>query len=148
MGDPTVPSATEKERDVELLVGRAELQEELERLFDDLRDSSVGPIDLVHDHDDRQARRESLAEHEPRLGPWAFRRIDEQHRPVDHRERPLHLTAEVGMTGCVDDVQSPLAEFERRLLGENRDALFSLEVHRVEDPVDRLLAIRQRPGSA
>ena len=135
-GEPAVAGAAEQERDVVLLIGRFEFQEQFDRLVDDLGDPGVGAVDLVHDRDDRQPGLEGLAQHESRLGPGTVRRVDEQHRAVDHREGPLDLAAEVGVAGGVDDVQPPSPEPEGGLLGEDRDALLALEVEGVEDPVD------------
>jgi epoxyqueuosine reductase QueG len=57
------------------------------------------PIDLVDDHNLRQARAQSLAEHEARLRQRAFGRVDQQHDAVDHRQRALDLAAEIGVPG-------------------------------------------------
>ena len=70
----------------------------------DLVDAGVGPVDLVDDHDHGQVGLERLAQHEAGLGQRALGRVDEQQHAVDHRERPLDLTAEVRVAGRVDDV--------------------------------------------
>ena len=106
---------------------------ELVGLVDDLADAGVGTVDLVDDQHDRQLRLERLAQHESGLGQRALAGIDEQQHAVDHGQRPLDLTAEVGVAGGVDDVDLDLAVVDRRVLGEDRDALFTLEVGRVHD---------------
>jgi hypothetical protein len=78
---------------------------------------------------------EGLAQHEPGLGQRALGGVDQQHDAVDHGERPLDLAAEVGVTGGVDDVERDVAPHQRGVLGEDRDALLTLEVHRVHDPL-------------
>ena len=112
--------------ELDLLVGGVEVHEQLVDLVDDLGYAGVGPVDLVDDHDDRQAGLEGLAEHEAGLWPGSLRRVHEQHHAVDHVERPLDLTAEVGVPGRVDDVDLDVAPLDRRVLGEDCDALLAL----------------------
>jgi len=66
--------------------------------------AGAGLVDLVHDQDGSQAESQRLLGHEARLRHRAFLGIDEQHHAVDHRQRPFHLAAEVGVAGGVDDV--------------------------------------------
>ena len=67
-------------------------------------------------------------------GKGAFCGIDKQEDPVDHLQRALYLTAEVGVAGSVDDVDLDfrlriLRLVEHRcVLRENRDAAFLFEV--------------------
>ena len=87
----------------------------------------VRPIDLV-DHDDRgQPALERLAEHEPRLRQRSFRRVDQEHDPVHHRERPLDLAAEIGVARRIADVDQQVLVMDGRVLRENRDAALALE---------------------
>ena len=65
--------------------------------------------------------------------------VDEQQHAVDHRQAPLDLAAEVGVAGRVDDVDRHPVEDDRRVLGEDGDALLALEVGRVHDPIGDLL---------
>ena len=89
---------------------------------------------------------ERLAEHEARLRERSFAGVDEQQHTVDHRERTLDLTAEVGVAGRVDDVEDHVAVANRRVLGEDRDALLALEVVRVHHPLGDVLVGAERPG--
>ena len=91
-------------------------------------------------------RLERLAQHEPRLRERALARVDEQQHTVDHRERALDLAAEVGVTGRVDDVEDHVAVANRRVLGEDRDALLALEVVRVHHPLVDVLVGAERAG--
>ncbi len=52
------------------------------------------------------------------------------------------------MPGRVDDVQADVAVVDRRLLGEDRDALLALQVARVHDPVDDGLVGAEGAGLA
>ena len=98
--------------------------------------------------DDRQAAGHRLLEDVAGLGQRALGRVDEEEDAVDHEERALDLAAEVGVAGGVDDVQADAVVVDGRLLGEDRDPLLALEVHRVHDPVDDGLVGPERAGLA
>ena len=111
------------------LVGQ--LEQELEALVDDLGAARVGAVGLVDHEDDGQARHEGLAQHEAGLRQRALARVDEQEHAVDHGQAALDLTAEIGVARRVDDVDGHAAPVDRRVLGEDRDALLALQVARV-----------------
>ena len=120
-----------------------EVQKEVLHLFDDFFDPCVGAINFVDDEHDRQALLEGLSQYEPRLGQRTLGGVDQQDDGVDHRQSSLDLAAKVGVTRCVDDVDSEVVPLDRRVLGENGDALFALEVAGVHDPVGQLLVGRK-----
>ena len=132
------------DRELDLVLVGAEIEEELVHLVDDLCDARIGAVDLVDDKDHRQSRFERLAQHEAGLRERTFARVDQEEHPVDHRERPLDLAAEIGVAGGVDDVERHVAVAHRRVLGEDRDALLALQVVRVHDPlVDVLIGAKR-----
>ncbi len=133
------PGVAVDDRELDLLLVGVEVQEELVDLVDDLFRTGVGPVDLVDDEHDRQAALECLAQHEASLRQRALARVDEEEDAVDHRERSLDLPAEVRVARRVDDVELHAPVADGGVLGEDRDALFSLEVHRVHDPLVDLL---------
>src|SRR5437763_301404 len=143
---PALTGVGVDDREVDLVVVGVEVQEQLVDLVDDGRHPGVGPVDLVDDQDHRQAGLERLAQHEAGLGLRALGRVDEEEHAVDHGQGPLHLTAEVGVAGGVDDVELHAAEADGRVLGQDRDALLPLEVHRVEDAVGDLLVLPEDAG--
>ena len=116
----------------ELLLGGIEIDEQVVDLVQHFLRPRIGPVDLV-DHDDwREPALERLPKHEPRLGERPLRRVDEQHHAVHHRQGALHLAAEVGVPGCVDNVDQEVFVMDRGVLGENRDAALALEIGVVE----------------
>ena len=141
-------------REVELLVVRVERHEQVEHLVQHLLDARVGAIDLVDDDDRLQAQRQRLAGHELRLRHRAFRRIDQQHDAVDHRQDALHLAAEVGVARRVDDVDAhSLAATRRRpvdrgRLGENGDPALLFEVVRIHRALFDTLVVAESAGLA
>jgi small GTP-binding protein len=72
--------------------------------------------------------------------------VHEQENSVDHRQPTLDLAAEVRVPGRVDDVQLPAADPDRRVLGQDRDPLLALEVHRVHHALGDLLVLAERAG--
>ncbi len=132
------------DREVDLRLVGVEVEEQLVHLVDHLRHARVGAVDLVDDEDHRQARLERLAQHEARLRQRPLGGVDQQQHPVDHRQAPLDLAAEVGVAGGVDDVELDPPVAQRGVLREDRDALLALEVHRVEHPLGDLLADAER----
>ena len=101
-------------REVELVHGGVEVEEQLLDVVDDLGDAGVWAVDLVDHEDHRQLRLERLAQHEAGLREWALAGVDEQEDAVDHRQRPLDLAAEVGVAGGVDDVDRDGSVTRRR----------------------------------
>ena len=116
---------------VELLVARAEPVEEIERLIEHPLRARAVAIDLVDDHERREAVLERLARDETSLRHRAVDCVDEQQHAVDHRQHALDLAAEVRVPRRVDDVDAPVVPADRGVLGENRDAALFLEVVRV-----------------
>ena len=134
------------DREVDLLLGGVEIEEEFVDLVNDVGDARIGAVDLVDDEDDRELAFERLAEHEAGLGERALGSVDEQERAIDHGEAAFDLATEVGVAGGVDDVHLDVADTDGRVFGEDGDALFALEVVRVHDPVDDLGARIELPG--
>ena len=97
-------------------------------------------------------RGQRLAQHEAGLRQRPLGRVDQQQHPVDHRQPALHLAAEVGVAGGVDDVDHGDAAVgvmpvHRGVLGQDRDAFFAFQVAGVHHPLDCVVAaLRQRAG--
>ena len=138
------------DREVDLLLGGVEVEEELIGLVDHLADARVRSIDLVDDEHDGKVLLQRLAQYEARLRERALGCVDEQDDTVDHLKPALDLAAEVSVTGGVDDVegQATLGSrsthvADRGVLREDRDALLTLEVHGVHDTVIDVLVLTE-----
>ena len=103
----------------------------------------MSAIDLVDHDDDPEPDLERLAQHEPGLRHRAFGRINQQQASIGHVEDTLDFPAEVRMPGGVDDVDGHVAVPDRRVLGQDRDALLTLEVVRVHDQRTDLLVLAE-----
>ena len=134
------------DRELDLRLVRVEVEEQLVHLVDDLLRARVVAVDLVHDEDDGQFRLQRLAQDEARLRQRALARVDEQQHAVDHRQPALDLAAEVGVARRVDDVELRVADPDGGVLGEDRDALLALEIHRVHDALVDVLILAKRAG--
>jgi hypothetical protein len=116
------------DREVELLVVGAEVDEQVEHLVDHRLGAVARAVDLVHDEQRAQAVRERLADHEARLRHHAVDRVDHEQHRVDHREHAFHFAAEVGVAGRVDEMDAHALELDARVLGVDRDPALALEV--------------------
>ena len=132
---PAGPRGAVDDRELDLLVGGVQVEEQRVGLVDDLVDPGVRAVGLVDHQHHRQLRLQRLAQHEPGLRQRALGGVDQQHDAVDHHQRPLHLAAEVGVPGGVDDVDHHVAAAHRGVLGQDGDALFPLQVVGVHHPV-------------
>ena len=132
--------------EVELFLARPQAIEEVEGLVHDPRRARAGPVDLVHDHDGLETAREGLLGHEARLWHGTVHGIDEQQHGIHHRQDPLHLAAEIGMSRGIDDIDPIVPPAERRILGEDGDPALALQLVRVHDALDASCALAERPG--
>ena len=123
------------DRELDLRLGRVEIDEQLVTGVDDLGDPGVGPVDLVDHQDDRELGLQRLAQHEPGLRQRALAGVHQQHDAVHHGQAALDLAAEVRVPGRVDDVDDEPVVMHRGVLGENRDALLPLQVAGVHHPL-------------
>ena len=136
------------DREVELLVGGAELVEQVEGLVDHPVRAGAGAVDLVDDDDGLEAERQRLARDEARLRHRALDGIDQQQHAVDHRQHALDLAAEVGVARRVDDVDVGAVVVDGAVLGEDGDAALALQVVRVHHALGHLLVRGEGAGLA
>ncbi len=81
-------------------------------------------------------------------GIGAFGGVDQQDHAVDHGEDPLHLGAEVGVAGGVDDVDVGAVPFDAGALREDGDPAFLLQVVRIHRPLFHALVVAEGAGLA
>ena len=125
--------------------------EEVEYLVMDVMGALVRLIDLVDHHDRPEAELQRLAEHEFGLRHRPFGGIDQDHDAVHHAEDPLHLAAEIGMAGRIDDVDPGIVPANRGAFREYRDTALALQIIGIEGALGHLLvgaegaALAQQP---
>ena len=84
-----------------------------------------------------------LGEHKTGLRHGTLCGIDEQDDAVHHGQHALHLAAEIGMSGGVDDVDLGILVHDSGVLGEDGDAALTLDVVRVHDTVGNCLILAE-----
>ena len=146
--DPAFEAGAVQHREIELLVVRAELDEEVEGLVECAGGVCVGPVGLVDDDDRPQPEPERSHEHVARLGHGALVGVDQQQHRVDHAEHTLHLAAEIGVARRVDDVDQVLLPLHRAVLGADGDAALALEVVAVHHTLVDVGALAEHVGGA
>ncbi len=130
-------------REIELIFGRVEIDEQIVDFVEHFLDARVGAVDLVDDDDRRQARFERLHQHVAGLRQRAFAGVDQQHDAVDDFERALDFAAEIAVAGRVDDVDLDVVITHAGGFGENGDAALALQVVRVHDAFGDLLVVSE-----
>ena len=126
-----VLGARVNDREIELLVVRFELDEEVEDHVEHFVRTRVFAVDLVDDDDRLGPVLERLAQDEPRLRLRAIVRIDDEQHAIDHLHDALDFAAEIGVAGRVDDVDVVAVPIKRGVLGADGDAFFAFEIHRI-----------------
>jgi len=132
-------------REVELLFARPEVVEEVEYCVDHSMGLRTIAVHLVDHEDGVQASRKGFLRHIPGLRHGPFNCVDEQQNRVDHRQNAFDLTAKIGVTRGIHDIDAIAAIFNRRVFGQYRDATLSFELIAVHDPID--FGIRQPKGA-
>ena len=115
--DPALQGRAVDHREVGLVVGGAQFEEEVEGLVEGAVRVGVGAVDLVDHHDGAQAQAQRPHEHVAGLRHGAFVGVHQQQHRVDHGEHALHLAGEVGVAGRVDDVDEVAVPLDRAVLG-------------------------------
>ena len=123
----------------ELLVGGAQVAHQVEHVVDGSLGTGAGTVDLVDDDHDGKAGRDSVGEHEARLGHGALESVNEQQGTVGHMHDALDLAAEVSVARGVDYVDLDALVLNGDVLGKDGDAALALLVVRVEDALLHLL---------
>ena len=129
---PTVLGGTIDRREIQLIVGGAEVEHQFEDGL--LREvgMAVGLIDFVDDHDGLQSQLDGLLRHEAGLRHGSLEGIHHEEHAVGHVEHTLHLAAEVAVAWSVDHIDFHPLVSDGNIFGQNGDATFALQVVVVE----------------
>jgi hypothetical protein len=79
-------------------------------------------------------RSPSSTQNEPGLGHGAVHGIYQEKDRVHYFQDPFHLSAEIGVAGCVYDIDLQAVVPDGQVLGEDRDPTLPLQVVGVHDP--------------
>src|SRR5205823_7014612 len=120
----TVLCAGINDWEIELLIGRFQLDKKIEDDVEDLVWTRIFSVDLVDDNNRLQFVFQRLAQNKTRLRLRPIMRIDNKQHAVHHFHDPLDFTAEIGMTRCIDDVDPVTVPLKSCVLRANRDSFF------------------------
>ena len=123
-----LPGVRVEHRKLQLVFGRIEIDEQVVDLVQHFLGARVRAIDLVDDDNGRQPPFQRLPQDEPGLRERAFRRVDQQHHAVDHRQRSFHLAAEIRVARRVDDVDEDVLVVNGGVLRHDGDPALALEI--------------------
>ena len=140
-GSGAVAARAVEHRRIQLLVGGVQVDEQLQDLVLHLTQAGVGLVDLVDADDDAVVEGQGLLKHEAGLGHGALGGVHQQDNAVDHLQHALHLTAEVGVAGGVDDVDLLVLVVDGGVLGQNGNAALLFQIPRVHDAGGGVLVV-------
>ena len=143
-----VTAAAEQHGAVQLLVGSAQVHQQVEDLVDDFLDAGVGTVDLVDGDHKAQILLQSLLQHETGLGHAALSSVHQQQNAVDHLQHALDLAAEVGVARGIDDIDLDALVAAGAVLGQNGDAALTLDVTAVHDTLSHSLIVAESAALA
>ena len=143
-----VTAAAEQHGAVQLLVGSAQVHQQVEDLVDDFLDAGVGTVDLVDGDHKAQILLQSLLQHETGLGHAALSSVHQQQNAVDHLQHALDLAAEVGVARGIDDIDLDALVGAGAVLGQNGDAALTLDVTAVHDTLCHSLIVAESAALA
>ena len=100
----TVAGGSKDERAVKLLVAGVQVHEQLQNLIHHLLRAGFRAVALVDAHDNRKAQVQGFLCNKLCLRHRAFESIDHQNDTVHHLQNTLYLTAEISMSGGVNNI--------------------------------------------
>ena len=100
----TVATGSEYNGEFNLIVIGAEFDKQIENLVNNLHGSCAGAVDFVDNNNGFFAESQRLFQNKTRLGHTAFKGVNKQKNAVNHHHNTLNLTAEVSVTGSVNNV--------------------------------------------
>ena len=135
----------------------SQTEQQIGGFSNDLFDTCVRTIGLVHAQDNRQLGFQSLAQHEAGLRQRAFGCVDEQHDAINHGDATLDLAAEIGVTGSIDDVEGDAFRMavlggqrtgvlHSGVLGEDGDALLTFQIIGIHHTIRNFLTFVEHVG--
>ncbi len=131
-------------RSIELRFVSLEFDEKIEHFVVNTKRVSSGPVDLIDDDNWSALQLECFSKDEACLRHWPVESVDDEQHSIHHAKNSLDLTAEVGVTRRVDDVDLRAPPSHRSVLGENRNAALTLEWIRVEHALHDDLIFSER----
>src|SRR5262245_18296183 len=133
---------------IELLVSCFELDKKIENHVDDLMRSCVFSVDFVNDNDWLEFVFERLAQDKTCLSLRPVMSVDDEQHAIHHFHDSFNFTTEVGVAGCIDNIDATAMPLNRCVFRASRYSFFTLKIHRIHYALlDRLVGA-ERPRLA
>ena len=129
---PAVLGRTVDHGEVQLVLGGIEVAHQVKHHLIDLFRATVGLVYLVHHNDRLQSELQRLLQDKSCLRHRSLKGIDEQQTAVGHVEHALHFATEVGVAGCVENVNLNSFPVDGNVFGKYRDSPLALQIVGVE----------------
>ena len=137
------------DREIGLLVGGAQFNEQVKGLVENAFGFCIFAVNFINNDHGFVAHFEGFLEHETGLRHGTFGSIHQQQHTVHHIHDAFHFAAEIGVTGCIHDVDldrfasDRIRDGDGRVLGQDGDATLALEVVRVHHALGYLLVVTE-----
>ena len=126
-------AAAEQDGAFQLLIGSAQIHQQVKHLVDDFLDAGIGAVDLVDGNHQAQVLLQSLLQNKTGLGHAALSSVHQQQHAVDHLQHALDLAAKVGVARGINDVDLDTLVGAGAVLGQNGDTALTLDIAAVHD---------------
>ncbi len=126
-------------REIELVFGGVEIDEEVVDFVQDCGGAGVGAVDLIQDNDGRKLGLQGFLQDVTRLRERAFARVHQEEHTVDHSQGAFDFAAEVAVTGRIDDVDAGVSIKQRCVLGQDGDSALAFQIIGIHHPIDDFL---------
>ena len=132
-------------RKIQLLIGRAQLIEQIKSMIHHPIRSSAGSVYLVDYHDRMQAERQCLARYKAGLRHRPFHRIYQQQHTVHHRQYAFDFAAKIGVSRCVNNIDMHAFVLNRTILCQNGNAALFFQIIIIHYALGNML-VRSKSG--
>ena len=136
---PAITAAGVQHREVQLFIGGVQFAEEVKNLVQHFLHTGIRFVHLVNDHQRTQVQRKGFFQHETGLGHGAFGRVHQQDHAVSKFQNTLHLTAEVAVSGSVDNIDLHIFVNDADIFGKDGDPPFPFQVVVIQKAVFHFL---------
>ena len=110
--------------------------------------TGVAAIDLVDHHDRVNAARQGLADNEFCLRQHALGGVHQHDGAIDHIQDAFDLSAEIGMSGSIDNIDARVLPHHRGDLGQDGDAALFFQFVSIQRAVGHGLMFSESAGLA
>ena len=124
---------------VQLLIRSVQIDEQFQHFIDDFGRAGLRTVDLVDADDDRELQFQGLSQHEFCLGHSSFKSIHYQDHPVYHFQDTFYFAAEIGMSGCVDNVDLCSLIINSSIFRKNGNSTLTFNIIGVHDSLGYFL---------